>query len=359
METQPFYKSKLESASLWGKLRGQKLEKNAVLEINNLLSEKPILAITPTEVQAITDKYQLNLYTDFTDGSLREMYKSYLRYCFDDNHLDEEEIGRLKHLKRLLGLTDKDIDLAHHRICQEMYERELESALHDNRLDEKELRFLRYLQTKLQLPAEVASRISPHKAKSIITEFIIGAISDEPLSPDEARELATLIVHWDTKSSKVSPTHASLAKYRLLWQLENGELPTLHVPLQLSEEERCYFLTNATWHDASGKVLITNPVPLRTKLAESNFWQPAEGSLLSKVSITETSEGKVYLTGERLIYRENEQEKIIPLTDILNFQPYSDGLAILREKSRHIVLATDKADVFSMILGRVLRDKKV
>ncbi|MEM9832690.1 MAG: hypothetical protein AAF944_18815 [Bacteroidota bacterium] len=357
METQPFYKSKLESTSFWGKLRGQKLEKNAVLEINNLLSEKPILEITPTEVQAIADKYRLNLYTDFTDGSLRELYKSYLRYCFDDNHLNEEEIGRLKHLKRLLRLTDKDIDLAHHRICQEMYERELESALHDDRLDVKERRFLRDLQTKLLLPTEVARRISLHKAKSIITEFIIGAISDEPLSSDETKELAMLIMQWNTPPALVSPTRASLAKYQLLWQLENGELPTLHIPLELSEGESCYFLTNAAWHDASGKVLVTNPIPLRTKLAEKTFWQPAKGSVLSKASVAEAPIGKVYLTNRRIVYRADNQEKILNLDEILNFQPYPDGLAVLREKSRHVVFAMHQAEVFSMILGRVLRDK--
>ena len=359
METQPFYKSNLESVSVWGKLRGQKSEKNAVLEINNLLSEKPLLKITPTDVLAIVNQYGLNLYTDFTDGSLRELYKAYLRYCFDDNHLDEEEIHRLKHLKRLLGLSDKDIDLAHHRVCQEVHGRELETALADQRIDEKERRFLKDLQTKVQLPAEVVNRVQQHKATSIVMEFILGAVTNEPLSDEELAELKVLMEHLEVGAQPgTNRTRQHLAKYRLLWQLENGELPTIHVPLELPNDEQCCYLTNAAWRDASRQTIVAQPKPIRTKLAEGSYWQPAETSVLPNGKQDKAEEGKIYLTNQRLIYRTKEQEKVIQLDEILNFQPYQDGIVILRSKGRHVVLAmNNQCDVLAILLGRVLRDR--
>ncbi|WKN42357.1 hypothetical protein [Tunicatimonas pelagia] len=358
METQPFYKSNLESVSLWGKMRGQKSEKNAVLEINNLLSEKPLLDVTPADVLAIVNKYELNLYTDFTDGSLRELYKAYLRYCFDDNHLNEEEINRLRHLKHLLGLSDKDIDLAHHRVCQEVHGRELETALADQRLDEKERRFLKDLQTKLQLPAEVTQRVQQHKATSIVMEFIIGAITDEPLSAEEEEELNILGNHVTPTPQSGTSTRKQLAKYRLLWQLENEGLPTIYVPLEFPKEESCCFLANATWHDAPDQILIAQPKPIRTKLAERNYWQPLNSSAPFNGQPDKAEKGKIYLTNQRLIYRVNEQEKTIQLDNILNFQPYSDGIAVLRGKGRHVMLAMDNhSDVLAILLGRILRDR--
>jgi|GEM_PF-1288957 len=358
METQPFYKSNLESVSVWGKLRGQKSEKNAVLEINNLLSEKPTLDVTPTDILAIIKKYELNLYANFTDGSLRELYKAYLRYCFDDNHLDEKEIKCLKHLKRLLGLSDKDIDLAHHRICQEVHGRELETALADQRLDEKERCFLKDLQTKLQLPAEVANQVQQHTATSIVMEFIIGAVTDEPLKTEEEEELNVLAEHMELNSQTGTKTRKQLAKYRLLWQLENGELPTIHVPLELPKDETCCFLTDATWQDTPNQLLISEPKPVRTKLAEGGYWQSAKDSVLPNDEQEKTDGGKIYLTSQRLIYRANEQEKTVQLEEILNFQPYPNGIAILRGKGRHIVLSMgSQSETFSILLGRVLRDK--
>ena len=356
MEIQPFYKSSLESVSLWGKLTGQRSEKNAVVEINNLLSEKSILEITPSEIQTIVNKYQLNLRNDFTDGSLRELYKAYLHYCFEDNHLDEDEIKRLKHLKRLLALSEKDVEMVHHRVSQEVYERELEVALEDHRLDEKERQFLSKLQNELQLPADVANRLYHHKAQAIIMGFIRNAIADERLSPDEEQDLKVLANHLGVEPDIDIPTQQQLAKYRLLWQLENDQIPSLHVPLELQKDEKCYFLTDAAWHDAPGQSLISQPKPLRARLAEGHYWKPLDSSILDdQINGNRTAQGKLYLTNKRLIYRADNQEKTIPLADILNFQPYSDGVAILRSQSRHVILAIEiKADVFAMLLGRIL-----
>ena len=359
METQPFYKSTLEPVSVWNKLTGHRSEKNAIIEINNLLSEKPVLEITSEDIQEILDIYQLNLYTDFKDGSLRELYKTYLRYCFDDNHLDEDEIQRLKHLKRLLGLSEQDVEMAHHRVCQEIYERELDAALEDNRLDAKERRFLRHLQTQLQLPRPVAHRLYKHKAQTIIIQFIKGAIADERLSPEEENELQTLCDHLQVAPQLDEITQKQLAKYRLLWQVENGDIPPIFVPIKLQREERCYFLADAVWYDDfKYPKRIPEGKSLRTKLQEGTYWKPLPERIVPEVS-TPPAIGKLYLTNERLIYRVAEQEKSIRLATITDFQAYSDGLCIFKDKGKNTILAMkEQADVLAILLGRVLRDLK-
>ncbi|WPP50118.1 hypothetical protein [Catalinimonas niigatensis] len=359
---QAFYKSDLEAVSFWEKLKGQKNEKNAVIEINNLLSEKPIMEVNAEDIQAIMDKYELNLYTGFDDGSMRELYKKYLRFCFDDNHLDAEEIIKLKHLKRLLGLTDKAVEIANHQICQEVYERELDAALQDNRLDEKELHFLKQLQNELQLPQSWVDSIYLHKAQSIVIRFIKGAIQDERLSPDEEEELQALISNLEIEPQLDTATQAELAKYRLFWQIENDKLPSIYVPIKLKSEEYCYFLTDvhACEEKKSEKEDNGNSIrSLRVKLSKSNYWHPeqqenfaAEDPLWKNFSV-----GKAYITNQRIILREKEQEKSIKLNVIKNFIVYSNGLMLIREKQKRVFLQTDmNTEVFTMILGRVLRD---
>lgn len=359
---QAFYKSELESISLWEKLKGQKNERNAVIEINNLLSEKPIMEVNAEDIQSIMDKYELNLYTDFDDGSMRELYKKYLRFCFDDNHLDANEIIRLKHLKRLLGLTDKAVEIANHQICQEVYERELDAALEDNRLDEKERYFLKQLQNQLQLPQSWVDSIYHHKAQSIIIRFVKGAVADERLSPDEEEELQALISNLDIEPQLDTATQTELAKYRLFWQIENDKLPSIYVPIKLKSEEHCYFLIDAHTYEErkAGKEEASSPSPaLRIKLSKSNYWHPeqeqafiAEDGLWKSLTI-----GKAYITNQRIILREKEQEKSIKLSVVKDFTVYPNGLLLLREKQKKIFLQTDaNTDVFSMILGRVFKD---
>ncbi len=359
---QAFYRSELESVSLWEKLKGQKNEKNAVIEINNLLSEKPLMEVNAEDIQEVMDNYELNLYTDFDDGSLRELYKKYLRFCFDDNHLDTEEIVKLKHLKKLLGLTDKAVEISNHQICQEVYERELDAALQDNRLDEKELHFLKQLQNELQLPQSWVDSIYQHKAQSIVIRFIKGAVEDKSLSPDEEAELQALINHLGIEPQLDTATQAELAKYRLFWQIENDKLPPIFVPIKLKSEEHAYFLTDASVYEAQKNEKDEPVIPsrsLRVKLSKSNYWHQETPEVLTTEdeSWKTLTTGKAYITNQRIILREKEEEKSIKLSAIKDFTVHPNGLMLMREKQKRMFLqANGNTDVFIMILGRVLKD---
>ncbi len=357
---QAFYKTELEPTSFWSKITGQKPEKNAVIEINNLLSEKPILEVQPEDIQPILDKYGLNLYRDFHDGSLRELYKTYLRYCFDDNHLDHGEIVRLKHLKRLLGLSDKAVEIANHQVCQEVYERELEVALEDQRLDQKEISFLRHLQTSLQLPQELIDTIHQNKAQSLILHFIKGAVAHEQLSPEEEKELKALLENLNVESSLNISTQAELAKYRLFWQIENGEIPAIYVPVKLKPEEQCYFLTDTAWHkEKGGKKPEANLRNLKVKLIKGGYWKAPEAKemVLTPSSWNSVAQGKVYITNERIILRNRNQEDSILLENIRDYYNYSNGVHLSMSKGKNLFLELkDNREIFAMILGRVLKE---
>lgn len=359
---QAFYKIQPEPASFWSKLTRQKSEKNAVIEINNLLSEKPVMEVQAEDIQHIMDKYSLNLYKDFDDGSLRELYKTYLRYCFDDNHLNEDEITRLKHLKRLLGLSDKAVEIANHQICQEVYERELHVALEDNRLDHKEILFLKQLQNRLHLPQELVDNIYQNKAQGIIINFIKGAIADERLSPDEEAELQTLIDNLDVEPQLDPATQAELAKYRLFWQIENSDIPSIHVPIKLKPEEHCYFLTDAQWFEEKKKRKPeTTHHPLKVKLLKGSYWKTrkTEEMDLSESRWKSGIDGKIYITNKRIILRSKNGEESVRLENLHDYFTYINGLYIHKEKGKNLFLQfkfKDNRDVFIMILGRALRD---
>lgn len=360
---QAFFKSELERVSLWSRLTrrrhaGKKSEKNAVVEINNLLSEKPLLNVQPEDIQAILDKYNLNIFNDFDDGSLRELYKTYLRYCFDDNHLDDHEITRLRHLKRILGLSDKAVEIANHQVCYEVYERELEVALEDYHLDEKEALFLKHLQTKLHLPQEIADTIYQNKAQDIIINFIKGAVADERLSPDEEEELQSLIDHLDVQPRLDASTQEDLAKFRLLWQIENGEVPAIHIPVKLKANEACYFLADATWYTDKGKQPKSNNFQLKTKLIKGTYWKVQEEQInLADARWKQKAEGKTYITNQRIIFRSNNIEDSLELRSIVDYINYHEGVYIVRSgKKNTFIHLPNNRDVFSMILGRVLRD---
>ncbi len=334
-----------------------------LLRSTTCLSERSLLDISGADIQALLDHYDLNLFHDFDDGSLRELYKKYLRYCFEDNHLDDEEIKRLRHLKRILGLSDQAVRMANHQICREVYERALDDALEDRRLDPRERAFLKSLQQQLQLPPALADVIYQNKAQAIIIDFIKGAVADQQLSPDEEEELRVLIdqlnVHpqWDDK------TRSELMKYRLFWQIENDALPRIFVPLKLRPSEACHFLYDAVWYDTTSpaeQFPRTVSATLRNKLANGAYWRNAQPGTIHLASDAwrKTESGKLYVTNQRLIFRNPELEMIIHLDSIADFDHYQHGILLHRMKGGPIFFAMqDSADIFAMILGRALRER--
>lgn len=360
--TQAFYPAKLEPVSVWNKVTGQKHQQNALIEINNLLAEQPLLEIQGADVQAILDRYALNLFRDFNDGSLRDLYKKYLRYCFEDNHLDAEETKRLLHLKRMLGLSDKAVTLANHQICEEVYARSLDEALEDQRLHTKELAFLHQLRHCLQLPPTLENQVQQSKASDLIIRFIKGEVTDEPLSAEEEEELSVLTEHLNAVPQWDERTRAELVKYRLHWQIENEVLPHIFVPLTLRPEETCHFLCDAVRHEALSPENSPRPSSdaLRNKLANGTYWRNASaGTLhLADGAWRATDPGKLYLTNQHLIFRNPEVEMVISLDSIADFDHYRNGIFLHCTKGKPIFFATPTgADIAAMILGRILRER--
>ncbi len=365
--TQAFYPTQLEPVSVWDKVTGQKHRQNALIEINNLLAERPLLDIQGADVQAILDRYDLNLFRDFTDGSLRDLYKKYLHYCFDDNHLDAEETKRLRHLKRLLGLSDKAVALANHQICQEVYARGLDEALEDQRLHPKELSFLHQLRHCLQLPPTLENQVQQSKAADIIIRFIKGEVTEQPLSADEEEELTVLTEHLNAVPQWQERTRAELVKYRLHWQIENEALPHIFVPLTLRPQEICHFLCDAVRQEAVHQEVLgtentTRPSAdaLRRKLANRAYWRNASiGTVhLANDAWRSSEPGKLYLTNQRLIFRNPEVEMVVYLDSIADFDHYRNGIFLHPTKGKPLFFATPTgADIASMMLGRILREQ--
>ena len=363
LHAQAFYKSDLEPVSVWNKLTGKKYRNNAVIELNNLLSERPLLEVSESDVWNILDRYDLNLFRDFDDGSLYDLYKRYLRYCLEDNHLDNEEIKRLRHLKNVLGLSELDVATANHQVCQEVYERALDDALEDQRLDAKELDFLRHLRQDLQLPAAVADAIYQRKAPALIIDFIKGTVGDGPLSSEEESELRVLVDHLNVAPLWGEKTQTELAKYRLFWQIENESLSPIFVPLSLQPGELCYFLCDIIWHEViDDRLPLSTPASgaIRNKLANGTHWRNNRRRTihLAEGAWRTTDSGKLYLTNRHLIFRNAEVQIMIHLESVLDFDHYQNGILLYRRKNGPVFFTTSAgaSDIFAMMLARLLRE---
>lgn len=336
-------------------------KENAFIEINNLLAKKDIKDITYNEVASILHKYMIPSLKDCY-SYLEKMYEEYLTCCLSDKLLSDDEIERLKHLKTILFLNDKQVSIIHNKVAGKIYEMEVEQALSDAVLSDEEKNFLRKLKNDLKLDDEIADRIYTEMAKGLYQRLLDGIMEDERLSPKEEKVLVVLAQNLGLKINLDEQTKSKLARYKVLWYVENGYLPELEVNIHLMKKEKCHF--KASYVDLYETRKVTKRIKYagptaRIKIVKGVYWRMGDLGVkpVSKDVLTHIDTGKLYLTSKRLIFYGDKKVTTIRLQKIIDFHPYSDGVKIIKDTGKSPVFEfSGDIELFSLILSRLLQD---
>ncbi len=344
------------------KLFGQHPEENAVIELNNLFASKPIRQVLQCDVSEIESRYGLRLNQEFK-LNLEEFYATYLNYCLEDKSLSEEELENLKHLKLIFSFDDVTISDLHNRIGQLIFKKSLEEAVADGRLTEVELEFINKLESDLKLPKELVNRISKETKSAFLQNYVSTLIADERLSPDEEKEMLAISNSLNVELEFNEWTTQQLQKLKLYWALENIELPKITVDIALQKAESCYIqIENVNWYELRSTRQRVSYSGYSTSFRVAKGFYLRSGSYKPKNynvdQMTHTDTGTVYLTNKRIIFTGNKKNSIILLSKVLNITPYSDGVEIDKETGKSPTLQLpDRADIFCMILERIIRER--
>jgi len=357
----PFTIVPLRKPSFFQKLAKIQPKENALREINNLISKtQNIKNVSIEEIENIAFKYKVKIHKKFKN-ELQEMYHRFLKHCFKDKILSDDELEQLAHLKYLFNMDDKIINKIHKDISLEVFNESIDEAIADGKLDEHEKEFLDKLQTRLKLPDDIATNIYLKKATAYLETYLKSAISDERLSPDEDKELQTIAKNLGATLKFDEKTKDILDKYRLYWLIENGNLPIVDVDINLQKNEDCYFTANANWYEyrrVTRRVRYGGPT-FRLKIAKGLYWRAGDLGVqaVSDDILTLIDTGLLYLTDKRIIFVGRKNTKTIRHPKVLDFTPYKNGVEILKDSGKSPFLEFEKGvDIFSMILGRVIRE---
>jgi len=342
----------------WQNLLGIAPPENAVIDLNNLLASKTINDVTFADLKAIEEEYGINIHKRF-EGHLKALYRKLLEASLRDNKLSNAESEALKHLKHLFRFSDKEVDVIHNEVAARFYGKRLEEVLQDHQINEEESNFLQKLQNDLRLCDETINKVHREKAGDIYKQLMDEAISDERLSPDEEEELAELATNLGLDVDFDEATKKKLARYRLYWQIENGELPEEDVRINLYKNETCYFHSRIDWYEhrhVTKRLNYSGPT-LRIKIAQGLYWRA--GSLSGHTTSEDVTKyidsGELYLTNKRILFIGSRKNKRIYLKRILDFDAYTNGVQVQKVAGKSPFFASDQnVDVFAMILGRLL-----
>ncbi|MFK7899750.1 MAG: hypothetical protein AB8B61_03220 [Cyclobacteriaceae bacterium] len=340
------------------KLFNKKPDPNTIIEINNLLASKEINKIGVSEIQKIVFKYRVNLKRHFLTD-IKGFYQQFFEHCLDDHYLSDEEMVELRHLKRILTLNDREVDEIHNTIAGNVYQKAVDEVLEDSVLDPEEKAFLEKLQKDLRLDSKFADKLYKEKANEILQKLVDEALEDVLLTPEEEAEIAELSKNLDIEFAADEHTQQELEKYKLFWQIENGDMPELKANIELDKGEKVHFRTQINWmaHEPTGEKMKYRGAEMNEKIANGIYWKmgklgenPIEGDDWNVLD-----EGKLYITNKRLIFIGNGEAEI-PLEYISDFSAFSNGIEVqmYREDTDGFFNFERNIDLFCMILGNAI-----
>jgi hypothetical protein len=358
---QIFRQIPLKERSLMQKVFRQYPRENAVIELNNLLATSTIQELNSHEVSSIEEKYGIDFQKSFR-LNLEEFYAVVLNYFLKDRMLSNEEILDLERLKSVLSLSDKSISKIHEMVGSSVYEKAFEEIVADGRISEEERQFIEKLESELKLPKELSERISNQVRSTYVQNYITQAVEDHRLSPEEEKELNAIAKSLNINLQMNTATSQQLEKLKLYWTLENAELNTYNVDINLQKSEKCYFFAqNVEWYELRSVRTRTNYSGYSASVKVVKGFYLRTGSYtprsVSSEQLSLIDKGSLYLTNKRIIFTGFKKNSNIRLEKVLSITPYTDGVEIDKETGRNPVLKINtNADIFCIILDRLIKE---
>ena len=352
----------LSNKSFFQKIFKQIPQENAVIELNNLLATKPLLDISPKNIEEIETKYQLNLLKEFK-LNLEEFYAVYLNHCLADKILSEDELKELNHLKHLLSLDEKTIDNLHAKIGEIIYKKSFQEAVADGRLTKSEENFLARLENTLRLPKELANKISSETRIAYVENYVTKIVADQRLSPAEEEELHAISNSLNVNIQLNQETKEQLRKLKLYWALENLDLPIIQSDITIQKSEVLHLkIQNINWYELRSVRQRVSYSGYTTSFKIAKGFYLRSGNFRSQSYSLDTMKlidtGTLYLTNKRIIFTGTKKNSNIRIDKILDYKPYTDGVEIGKETGKSPTLQLKQnADIFCMMLERLLNER--
>lgn len=355
-----YNKQELQNPSFFQRLIKTVPKENAFLEVNNLLATRPLKEISLEDIEEISGLYKVNLREKFLD-QLKELYKRYLKKCFDDNILTDKEFEELTHLKNILILQDYEVEQLQDQLGGEIYKKNYDEKINKGTLEKSNEEFLDKLKLNLRLPEKLTQKIST-ESRNHFMDLQVGKITaDERISPEEWEELNTIAKNLNVQIKIDEGSKAKLEKMKLYWLIENGELPVKQVDINLQKNEVCYFSANADWLESRTvtKGINYGGVGYRVKIMKNVYYRAGSMKVqrITSEQLLQIDSGSLYITSKRIIFVGSKKNTNIQLSKVLSVTPYSDGVGIEKDSGKSPILrVSSNADILAMTIGRVIND---
>lgn len=324
--------AELGRASLFQRLLRRKPKENAYREVSNLLANTPIKDLPVDSISSILASYRIDPLAE--QERLKTLYSTVLAHFANDAELTDDEVEDLRRLRQILGLADRDVLESSKSVFREA----VKGALNDGRVSDDERTRLATLAGKLCLSETIARSLYEVDAATLLKRAYDKALQDRRLSPDEEKELEAIRKNLGVEVEMSSDSQAALAHFRLLWRIDQGDLPQIQAAVLLKRGEICHIQGEATHKEirtVTRSIRYAGPTA-RIRIMKGLSYRVGQVSVqrISEDVMKDLDSGTLYLTNKRLLFDGLAKSTTIPLSKVIDFEVFSDGLKIEKESGK-------------------------
>jgi len=257
-----------------------------------------------------------------------------------------------------MGLLDKISSMRQRSKDKKEFFEDLVRAAADGRLTEDEMKELHAQYKQLELTQDDLKKVRVQAYEAALH----AAQADGKISAEEEAELQKLQHFFKIPDSDISGSKRTLARLRLLTEIQNGNPPTISVSnVVLQKGESAYWSERASLYEE--RVVSrryeggSRGMSFRIMKGVSYRVGSHRGHLITDKAMVPVSTGELIITNRRAIFRGDAKSFAIKLDKLLEVSFYADGVRLTDDKGKPRMMQFETAsntDVIGAVLSHAV-----
>jgi hypothetical protein len=323
-------------AGLIGRLFGRVSRESAFVEVRNILAATPFEQLRESEIAGALAKAKLSCRD--ANKELLGIFEHAVLLLTMDRELSDDDRRGLVALQRAFELTDDEAARARESAVGQSFERVMREALSDGTFTEQEKAGLEATSKALGMSDAQTQRLYETAALAAIQAASTSATADRRYTNEEQAYVIGLAKSLGVTIKYDQPTAALVSRFRLMGQIEDGEMPSVGVSILLQRGEVCHFSGAAAHHEiktVTQRINYSGPTA-SIRIMKGVRWRLGSIAVQKMTTdvMTQLDAGHLYVTSKRVFFDGAKRNISIPLGKITNFIVFKDGLQIEKETGK-------------------------
>lgn len=294
-----------------------------------------------------------------------EIFETIFKKVIADLRITKEEKIALKEIETYFNLNEEDIKNIQAKYSSDAVKKLSLEKLEDSILTEEEKTEIELFASELNISSSEVEKINKTTASQIYENAVKKAIADNEVTLDEQESLEQLALKLDLDINEMQLDKSTDETYKYLVflnALNNGYLPILEsTSIVLQRNEIAHWEVPANL--LTSKVVTTgytggsNGVSVRIMKGVS-YRVGSSRSTPIREQISIKHPGILVITNKRIVFSAPSKSFSIPFTQLISFEPYSDGLGLQKGNSSYLLsLSTYKSaeTIFKILTNSIAK----